>query len=539
MIACLIVAFSLQPADLVIEKARIWTDGRTYFASTLAVRDGAFVHVGDADPSLIGPETKRVDVGGALVVPGLFDSHIHMLNGGMQLSRLNLRDATDKEDFIAKVRDWAAKLGPREWILGGRWSTESWSIPELPHRAWIDAASGGRPAWLSRMDGHSGLANSEALRRAGITREGPADPPGGVIDRDPQTGEPTGILRETAMGLVARLVPAESTDDRLAALKRAIDYASEHGITSVSDVTSMADLPIYERLAQEGPSKVRLHLYPTSDDWAAAAQAANRFRGLPGFIEIKGFKAYMDGSLGSRTAYMRAPFLGNPPDRPDWRGLPMPGVLEGLMERNVRAADQAGYQAIVHAIGDEGNHLLLNIVQSATRDPRQARARSEHAQHLLPEDIERFARLGVIASMQPYHKADDGRYAEDYIGKERCHSSYAFKSLLDVGAVVAFGSDWPVVTLNPFLGLEAAVTGRIISGVIWEPQENISLAEALRCYTSAAAYAVKRESDLGRIAPGYQADFIVLNQDLFVPPVTWDKVKPTAVYVAGRRVLGM
>ncbi len=533
----------VQPADLVIENARIWTDGSVGFAEFAAVREGSFVYVGAREERFIGERTVRVDARGAVVIPGLMDSHVHMLSGGTMLSQLQLRDAVDKEDFIRRVGEWAKKLKPGEWVLGGRWSVESWKNPEQPTKEWIDPVTPNNPVYLPRMDGHSALVNSVALRLAGITRDGPPDPPGGVIDRHPVTREPTGILRESAMGLVSRLIPPMTLEQKVSALKKAMEEANRYGITAVSDIPSIGDLPAYEELAKSDDLSVRFFLYPTAQDWESAGERLKVFRGKRGWVEVRGFKGYMDGSLGSRTAYMREPYLpvsdskGAPTDDLRWRGLLREGVAEGTLAKNLQYAGQAGYQSIVHAIGDEANHLLLDMFKEAYGPQLYARrCRSEHAQHLLPEDILRFGMLGVVASMQPYHKADDGRYAEAYIGAERCRWSYAFRSLLNAGAVVAFGSDWPVVSLNPFLGMETAVTGKTLDGKFWQPQENITVTEALRCYTSFGAYAVFAESYLGRIAPGYRADFVILNKSPFGFGVAWSEIRPTQVWIEGRRV---
>ncbi|MFG0330132.1 MAG: amidohydrolase [Phycisphaerales bacterium] len=531
------ISAAVEPADLVIENARIWSDGRAGFAAFAAVDDGAFVHVGERDESFIGPDTHRVDAQGRVVVPGLIDSHIHMLGGGLGLAQIQLRDATSKDDFINRVREWNTRLPEGRWLLGGRWSVESWDQPESPTREWVDPVTGDRPLFLSRMDGHSALANTAALRRAGITKDGPPDPVGGVIDRDPETGEPTGILRESAMSLVSQHIPPTSVDEKVEALHAAIDHALAHGITAVGDIPGVSDLEAYERLAASSDEpRLRFFLYPTTGRWDLATTLADRFAGRPGFVEVRGFKAYLDGSLGSRTAMMREPFLGNDPERPNWRGLFREGVENGAFERNVEAAAASGYQTITHAIGDKANHYLLNTLERKYEDLRAARCRSEHAQHLLPEDIQRFGDLGVIASMQPYHKADDGRYAEAYIGPDRARSSYAFKSLLDAGAVVAFGSDWPVVTLHPFLGVEAAVTGRTLAGDDWQTQENITVGEALRGYTTSGAYGVFAEDEIGRVAPGYRADFVILLESPFDAEPQWESIRPAAVYVDGRQV---
>jgi predicted amidohydrolase YtcJ len=521
-----------QPADLVVENAQIWSDGLPGLARFMAIRGGEVVHVGEAREDLIGPQTRRLDVGGAVVLPGLIDSHVHMLNGGLNLSQLQLREASDKADFIERVRRWAVDLPEGRWVLGGRWSVESWQVREQPTKEWVDPVTGSRPLYLPRMDGHSALANSAALKIAGISKDGPPDPPGGVIDRDAR-GEPTGILRETAMALVSRHVPPTSSAEKLEALRKAIAHANAHGITAVSDIVAPLDLPIYNQLEPNAP--MRFSLYPTASDWAQGASLREMFRDNER-VQVRGFKAYLDGSLGSRTAFMREPFLGNPAERPDWRGLPMPILQDGSFLRNARAAGAAGLQTIAHAIGDEANRLLLDNVALAYGDLRGARARSEHAQHLLPEDVARFGVLGVIASMQPYHKADDGRYAESYIGEARSRSSYAFKSLLDAGAVVAFGSDWPVVSINPFLGIEAAVTGKTLDGKFWQTQENITVAEALRGYTSRGAYAMFMERRIGRLAPGFRADFIVLNESVFGDNVRWERIRPARVFVDGEEV---
>jgi len=525
------------PAEMVIENARIWSDGRVGFAEFAAVDDGRFMYVGEREEAYIGAETQRIDASGRIVLPGLIDAHLHMLSGGRGLSQLQLREARDREDFIARIADWAERLPPGGWILGGRWSTESWDDPRQPTKEWVDPVSGDHPLFLSRMDGHSALVNSIALRLAGISADGPADPEGGVIERDPITGEPTGILRESAMDLVSRNIPAPTIDERVESLIAAMREVNRHGITAVGDIPGIGELPVYERIEPE-QTTVRLYLYPSASDWEVGVERVRVFRDRAHRVQINGLKTFVDGTLGSRTAYMRQPFLGNEPGREDWRGLLREDVTGGRLERNISAASEARLQAIAHCIGDEANHVYLSALEEGYANLPRARCRSEHAQHLLPEDIARFAHLGVIASMQPYHKADDGRYAESYIGAERCRSSYAFKSLLDAGAVVAFGSDWPVVTCDPLLGMEAAVTGRTLDGKVFRPQENLTIAEALRCYTSRAAYALRAEDEIGRIAPGYRADFVILNGSLFGGDVNWSAIRPVAVYVEGVIVFG-
>lgn len=530
LIASLVMAPA--PADLVIENAKIWSDGLPTFAPFAAVKNGKFTYIGETEKNLIGPNTQRIDAKGRTVLPGLIDSHCHMLSGGLDLSRLILREAKDKADFIRRIGDYVKTLKPGQWVLGGQWSVESWPVQETPRKEWVDAVTGDRPLYLERMDGHSGLANSAALKKAGITKDTP-NPAGGVIDKDPTTGEPTGILRETAQGLVGRHIPDPSLDENLAALRAAMKEANRQGITAVSDIPGVGNLNVYEKMVADGLPTVRFALYPTGSAAAVVARTKT-FNGKSGSVAIKGFKAYMDGSLGSRTAYMREPFSDNEASRKDWRGLPMPGMIDGGFEAQCKTAQAAGLQAICHAIGDEANHQLLNILQRAYPNLREARCRDEHTQHLLPADIPRFAALGVIASIQPYHKSDDGRYAEARIGAERCRSSYAFKSILDAGGIVVFGSDWPVVSNNPFLGVEAAVSGKTLDGRFWMTQENLTVSEALRCYTSRAAYAMFMENEIGKIAPGYRADFIILNESPFAAKPNWERIRPEMVFVEGK-----
>jgi predicted amidohydrolase YtcJ len=512
--------FAAAPAEMVIDNARIWSDGRVSFAEFAAVDDGRFVYVGERDEAYIDAGTQRIDARRRIVLPGLIDAHLHMLSGGRGLSQLQLREARDREDFIARIAEWAERLAPGRWILGGRWSTESWDDPQQPTKEWVDGVTGDHPLFVSRMDGHSALVNSIALRLAGIDANGPADPEGGVIDRDPITGEPTGILRESAMGLVSRHIPVPTIDERVESLIAAMREVNRHGITAVGDIPGIGELPVYERLAPE-ETTVRLYLYPIASDWRGAVARVRAFPNRAHWVQINGLKTFVDGTLGSRTAYMREPFLGNEPGEEQWRGLLREDVLGGRLERNIAAGSEARLQATAHCIGDEANHIYLSALEKRYADLARGRCRSEHAQHLLPEDIARFAHLGVIASMQPYHKADDGRYAESYIGPERCRSSYAF------------GSDWPVVTCDPLLGMEAAVTGRTLAGNVFQPQENLTVAEALRCYTSRAAYALCAEDEIGRIAPGYRADFVILNESPFGNDVGWSRIRAVAVYVEG------
>ncbi|MCH8980202.1 MAG: amidohydrolase, partial [Armatimonadetes bacterium] len=478
----------------------------------------------------------RLDAQGRVVIPGLIDSHVHMIGGGGSLNQIHLRDAKNKSDFIARLKKWGEEHPEQQWITGGRWSTESWDDKTEPTKHWLDEAIPDRPVYLSRMDGHSAVANSMALKLAGVTKD-TEDPDGGRIVRDPQSGEPMGILRETAKGFVGRLVPGKSRSELVADLKAAMRHANSLGITSMSAITSTGSFAVYYQVADEGGQTVRFGMYPSLYSGSIASTKQN-FNTVPYWLELKGVKVHMDGTLGSRTAYMREPFNNNPADGKDNVGLLMPQAKDGTIQRIARQCAENGLQVIGHAIGDMANHILIGFFKEAWDDVRAARPRLEHAQHLLAEDIHEIGRLGIITSYQPFHKADDGRYCEDYIGAERSNSSYAYKDVLDAGGVLAFGSDWSVVTLNPYLGIEAAVTGKTLAGKFWQTQNNITVMEALRGYTSSAAYAMFWEDRIGRIAPGFKADFVILNASPFGASPDWANMKPVATYVDGKKVFG-
>ena len=519
------------PISMAITNARVWTGNPDQpQAQTILISGERIVQVGDDSllENLPKGSAMIIDAGGRRVIPGLVDCHTHIVSGGLALEKLQLRDSGSKDDFIRRVKEYAATLKPDQWVLGRGWSVESWANPAEPTKEWIDAATGGRPALLTRMDGHQALANSKAIAMAGINKETP-DPIGGVIVKDAATGEPTGILKDAASGLVGRLIPEPSTNHKRAALQRAKKLFNRHGVTMIHNMSSPGDGDVFisaRTTPTFAPIKEQLRIYSfcQTSKWSFKAcfeqpQDSNPL--LEDWVRPAGFKGYMDGSLGSRTAYMRRPFLDNPAYDRDARGLLVEFATRQApddMLSQFRRASRNRLQPAVHAIGDQGNHLLLNAYEIVLSEFPKARPRIEHAQHLLPEDIPRFAKLGVIASMQPYHKADDGRYAEKRIGYERCKTSYAFKSLLDSGAAVCFGSDWPVVSNNPFLGIHAAVTGKTLDGKVFVPEQNITVEQALRCYTSNAAYACFMEDRLGMIKPGYLADIVILNKDVLSIP---------------------
>jgi len=537
--------------DLVVVNARVWTGNpQAPAADAFLVRDGRFIYVGaeEAARSRAREGARVVDAEGRRIIPGIIDAHIHLLGGGIQLGRLDLRQAANRAEFVRLIADRAADGGDA-WVLGGRWSTESWPDPTQPDKSWIDAVTKRSPVLLHRMDGHAALANSAALKRAGIDANGPPDPPGGRIERDPATGEPTGILKESAIDLVSRRVPRESRAELDEALRRAMRHANAHGITCVHTMEDWAAHEVFDRARRGGELTLRIRQYLSEPDWIGMLPRVEASR-KDDWLRIVGFKEYADGSLGSRTAYMAAPYADNPPDQREWRGLLREAMLDRpALERMCQAAYDASYTPAIHAIGDQANHEVLNLYGRLPRDGRvrgpsgvmtnRGRPRIEHAQHLLPADIGRFKELGVTASMQPLHKADDARYCEQAIGPERRITSYAYRALLDAGALVAFGSDWPVVSLDPFQGMHAAVTAKSVDGHIFVPEQRITVAEALTAYTRDAALACGDEP-LGMIADQQFADFVILDRDaLTVPPDEIDDVRVVATYVGGVKRWGV
>jgi predicted amidohydrolase YtcJ len=526
------------PADLVIY-GRVWTgDSARPWAGAVAVRGDSIVAVGDSGEiaGRVGEGTRVLANGDGLVAPGFMDGHLHFVDGGFQLASVDLRPADTPEEFIARLAAFAAEKQPGEWITGGDWDHERWPGAPLPRREWIDSVTPRNPVFVSRLDGHMALANSAALRLAKLDRR-TRDIPGGVIVRDPRTGEPTGILKDEAMNPVYGVVPAPSADQRDRALRRAMEHAASKGVTTVAHVSvPWGDLGAYLRARDAGTLTVRAALYFPLQDWRRVADTVATIGRGDDRVWIGGVKGYVDGSLGSTTALFYEPY-------DDDRSTP--GVLttpEDSLRRWIGAADSAGLQVVVHAIGERANGLLLDIFDSvaAAHGARDRRFRIEHAQHLRRQDIDRIARAGVVASMQPYHAADDGRWAQKRIGPERIKTTYAFRSLLDRQAHLAFGSDWTVAPIDPILGIHAAVTRRTLDGKHpggWIPAEKISVEEALRAYTAGNAYGIFAEARRGTLAPGYQADLVLLDRDLTkVAPETIDQAQVQATVVAGKVV---
>jgi predicted amidohydrolase YtcJ len=528
-------------ADRVFIHGRIWTvNPARPWAEAVAVRDGRILAVGTTGEvrDTAGPKTESVDLRGAFVLPGFIDSHVHFVNGGFSLMNIQLRDASTKDEFIRRIADKAKSLPPGEWILNGDWDHENFRPVELPRKDWIDAVTPLNPVCVNRLDEHMILANSLALKIAGITKATPV-PAGGEIVKNPATGEPTGILKDAAMDLVYAKIPEATPAQNRRAIEAAMSYAAAHGVTSVHDVSGEVGLDIYQDLLKEGNLRTRICFYVpvTSLDQVAGMKFKTGFGNE--FLKFGGLKGFADGSLGSATAYFFEPFTDNPATSGLLHAQMFP---EGVMETRVRTADRAGLQTAIHAIGDRANAMILDIYErvAAADGARDRRFRVEHAQHVRPADIARFGRLGVIASVQPYHLIDDGRWAEKKIGPERVTWTYPFKSFLDGGVRLAFGSDWPVAPMDPILGIYAAVTRRTLDDRHpdgWVPEQKISLEEAIKGFTWNGAFAEFAESVKGSLEPGKLADLVVLDRDLFSLRPEELKTANVRMTVCGGRVI--
>jgi len=508
-----------RQADLIVVNAVVRTMSETQpRAEAVAVRGNRILAVGgnEAIRRLATAHTRIIDAQSRLLIPGFNDAHVHFLSGGQQLASVDLRTSQSPQELAARLKQFAAGLPAGRWITGGDWDHENWPGAPLPTKELIDPVTPERPVFVCRLDGHMGLANSAALRLGGVTRDTP-DPAGGLIVRDPQTREPTGILKDAAMSLVSAKIPAPTAEEQLAHARAATQHAARLGVTSVQDMSGGAAIRVYETLRQRGELKTRIYAMSPLPQWRRVAEAGLKPGADDAWLRRGGLKGFADGSLGSTTAWFFEPYL----DSPDTCGLPADEMFpEGAMLERVRGADRAGLQVMIHAIGDRANDRILSIFEQVAREngPRERRFRIEHAQHLRITDIPRFARRGVIASMQPYHCADDGRWAEKRIGAERAQGTYAFRSLLDAGAVLAFGTDWNVAPLDPLPGIAAAVTRRTLDGKYphgWVPEQKIAVEEAVRAYTVGSAFAEFTEHEKGRLAPGMLADFVLLSQDIF------------------------
>ena len=534
---------------LLLTNAKIWTENpRQPEAEAVAIAGNLIIAVGTTAEllKLRGPHTAVADLDGRRVLPGFNDAHVHFYSGGHSLSGPQLRFTRSPEEFVQTLGQFALYAPSGQWITGGNWDHENWSPPRLPTHQLIDSVTPNNPVFINRLDGHMSLANAIALHLAGINKQ-TKDIPGGEIVRDAK-GNPTGILKDAAQTLVEKVIPPPSQEQILDALNAAQRYANSVGVTSIQDMSANADvLRAYQTMLRDGDLHVRVSGHQPLVSWErlAAVGILSGF-GNP-YLHIGGVKGFADGSLGSATALLFRPYL----DNPNTSGIPSAELANPeQMWHNIEGADAAGLQIAIHAIGDRANNTILNFYDRLEHKhaQRDRRLRIEHAQHLTSSDIRRFARLHVIASMQPYQCIDDGRWAEHRIGPERAKTSYAFRSLLDAGATLAFGSDWDVAPMSPLLGIYAAVTRRTLDrygspsrlaaispGGLdnahpngWIPEQKITVAEAVHAYTMGSAYASFDEKIKGSIEPGKLADLVVLTADIFsIDPV---KIADTKVY---------
>ncbi|MBE3097253.1 MAG: amidohydrolase [Planctomycetes bacterium] len=528
-------------ADLIITNARVWTvDPARPRAEALAVQGDRIVFVGSAAEveALRGPQTMVIDARGRVIMPGFNDAHIHLLEGGMQLDNVDLKDAPSRAEFVRRIGERAKTTPAGEWILGGNWDEQAWTPARLPAKELIDSVTPDTPVFVARYDLHAALANSVALKLAGVTATTP-DVPGGTIVRDAK-GNPTGLLKDAAMSYVYRVIPDPTPERRLRALKRALDHMASLGVTSVQDMgPGSADIDLYMAQAQAGSLTTRIRIAPGLTGWVEQAKkGAARSLDMP-FLRTGAVKAFADGSLGSTTAYFFEAYT----DDPKAFGLLADEMqpIEGMRSRMVQA-DAAGQQLCIHAIGDRAISMTLDLFGDVVKanGPRDRRFRIEHSQHVAPKEFARYASLPVIASVEPYHAIDDGRWAEKRIGPERIKTTYAFRTFLDHKVRLAIGTDWPVAPLNPALALYAAVTRATLDGKNpggWVPAQKITVEEAIEGYTVGAAYAEFQESVKGSISAGKLADIVILGADPFaIEPAALRNLAVDMTIVGGKVV---
>jgi predicted amidohydrolase YtcJ len=507
-------------ADLVVTNANVRTMGTPGTGRSIAVLGNRIIAVGsDSDTrAFIGPKTRVIDAKGRVVVPGFNDAHVHFLETGVQLSSVDLRDAKTPQEFVDRIKAFAAKLPKGRWILGGKWDHENWTPNNLPTAAMIDAVTPDNPVFIDRLDGHMALANTLAMTLAKVDKS-VKDVAGGEIVRD-ANGNPTGVFKDAAMSYVGRVIPDFSFEQKLEAAAAATEHAASLGVTSVQDMSAGTDVGVYQELLRQGKLKTRVYGCSPLSGYARWQNTGVRYAFGDAMLRVGCLKGYADGSLGSTTAWFFDPYK----DAPTSTGLASDEVPK--IPEIVLAADKAALQIRIHAIGDKANATILDTYEKIVQanGQRDRRFTIEHAQHLRQEDIRRFGGQKVVASMQPFHIIDDGRWAWKRLDEKRLKGTYAFRTLLDSGGVLAFGSDSPVAPLNPLYGVYAAVTRRTLDDKNpggWIPEQKISVEETIRAFTWGSAYAEFQEGVKGTLEAGKLADFVILSDDIF----TIDSVK--------------
>ncbi len=525
-------------ADLILVNGKIVTlDPKNPAAEAVAVKDGRILAAGTTAEirRYAGPATQVLDVKGKLVIPGLIDAHLHFASGGQSLASLTFRGVTSVEKVQEMIAARIQELPAGETVNGSEYDHTLFPGQKWPTKADLDKVAPANAVVIHRVDGHSVWVNSEALRQSGITQD-TKSPFGGEIVNDPATGEPTGILKEAASGLV-KVKPSSKPSSLKDDIERGLVYAAKLGLTGIHTSASLQELEIFRQLRAEGKLTLRVYAWLPIDNLDRYIKLGIKQGQGDEMVRVGFEKAFIDGTLGSGTALMFEPFT----DDPTKIGLPQ--YKEETYYALIEKAHKNGYQTGTHAIGDKGVNWVLNAIERAEKKfgAKDLRHRIEHAQIVIPADVKRFKQLGVIASMQPTHCTTDMRFCEIRIGKERSKNAYIWKTLLDAGAPMAFGTDWPVEPLDPMRGLYSAVTRKNIEGGFpeggWFPDERLTMAEALRLYTLGSAYASFEEKIKGSIEAGKLADFTVLSRDIFrVDPKDILTTEPLYTILGGKIV---
>lgn len=536
------------PADLVIAHARVYTvNSKQPWADAVAIGGSKIIAVGSAAEidHYKGAATKVIDAGGRLVLPGFTDCHIHFFSGSQSLQQIYLDDATDIQEIQRRVKAYADSHPKEAWVLGRGWQYSSVGPTNLPDKKYLDEIVPDRPVYLESYDGHTWWANTKAMQLAGITKDTP-NPPGGDVVRDPKTGEPIGVFKESpAEELVNRVVPSATHDEKLQALRAGLKAANRVGLVRVHSAGGdLQNVEVYEQLRKAGELSVRMYLsYRATPPEISAAQFAEieqaRTKYRDEWISAGAVKFFMDGVIESHTAAMLTPYS----DDPSLSGKTFwdPAIYTKM----VAELDKRGIQIFTHAIGDRSVRLTLDAYENAAKvnGTTDRRHRIEHIETITKEDIPRFGKLGVIASFQPLHaypNDDTLNVWAPNVGPERVQRAWSWRSVENSGGVLAFGSDWPVVTLNPWAGVQNALTRQTTDGNPpggFVPKERISLEDAIRGYTLGAAFAGHREATEGSLEPGKVADLIILGQDLFrIEPTQIEKTEVLLTMVGGKVV---
>jgi hypothetical protein len=536
-------------ADLILTGGKIWTENPTQpEAEAIAVSGGKIVAVGtvaDLD-GLRGRNTRVVRLDGRRVVPGFNDAHVHFYYGGSSLTSVQLRSAKSREELRDRIAKFARGIPKGEWILLGEWDPQAWNSPELPTHELIDAVTPDNPVFVNRVDAHTMLANSLAMKLAGVDRN-TANMPGGVIGRHPD-GRPNGIFIDSTKSLIERAIPPLTVGQMMMSLQAAQKHAFQFGVTSVQDmgfvvpITPQRTIDLfraYQQLRKSGDLKIRVALHTPLPLWKILGGVGVLAPFGDEVLQIGGLKGFADGSLGSSTAWFVEPYTDNPSNS----GGPSDELSDpDGMYATMIGGDSAGLQLAIHAIGDRANKMILDAFEKieTSNGGRDRRFRIEHAQHIQPQDFARFSKLRVVASMQPYHCIDDGRWACGRIGEKRSREAWPTRSLLDAGVCLAFGSDWWVAPIDPLAGIYAATTRRPIDGSRpggWVPEQKISVKDAVHAYTVGSAYASFQDDRKGSLEAGKLADIAVISEDIFnMPAEDIARVKVDLTIVGGEVV---